>query len=409
MNIHPYTWIITVVVLVGVLIVDAVVIGRRPHVPSTKECSKYISAYIILALLFGAGIWLLSGAKFAQEFYAGWLTEYSLSLDNLFIFLIIMEKQRVPRHVQQFALMVGIMLSLLFRGGFIALGAVLIDKLAWVFFLFGAYLLYTAWGVLKDFRSGGGDESKGDDGVVLRLIKTHIPTTNTWEGDKILVRRDGRLLFTLVFFTILTLGATDVMFALDSIPAIFGLTVEPYIVFTANVFALMGLRQLYFLLGDLLDRLYYLPVGLFVLLGYIGVKLLLHAAHHYQLDENAGLVGLVALLVAIAVAAAVCIAIGRGATALARRLGCAGHGLTVVRIVAWIVGVVVAAAALWEACPRIVDAAESLSRHERVAFNGEIPTIVSLGGIVVILGVTAVVSILKTARDKAKAELADAG
>jgi len=403
MNIHPYTWIVTIVILVGVLVVDAVVIGRRPHVPSTKECLKYICVYVGLALLFGVGIWLLSGAKFAQEFYAGWLTEYSLSLDNLFIFLIIMEKQRVPRHVQQFALMVGIMLSLIFRGAFIALGAVLIDRLAWVFFFFGAYLLYTAWGVLKDFRSGDGDEAKGEDGKVLRLIKAHIPTTNTWEGDKILVRRDGRVLFTLVFFTILTLGATDVMFALDSIPAIFGLTVEPYIVFTANVFALMGLRQLYFLLGDLLDRLYYLPVGLFVLLGFIGIKLLLHAMHHYNLDENAGLVGAVLLLVAIAIAVAVCVAIGRGGTALLRRAGVGARGLTVGRIVAWIVGLAAGVAAVWEVCPRIVDWAESLSRHERVAFNGEIPTLVSLGGIVVILGVTAIVSVVKSVRDRAKA------
>jgi len=400
MNIHPYTWIVTVVILVGVLVVDAVVIGRRPHVPSTKECLKYICVYVGLAVLFGLGIWWFSGAKFAQEFYAGWLTEYSLSLDNLFIFLIIMEKQRVPRHVQQFALMVGIMLSLLFRGGFIALGAVLIDKLAWVFFFFGAYLLYTAWGVLKDFRAGESDEAKGEDGKVLRLIKAHIPTTNTWEGDKILVRRDGRLLFTLVFFTILTLGATDVMFALDSIPAIFGLTLEPYIVFTANVFALMGLRQLYFLLGDLLDRLYYLPVGLFVLLGFIGVKLLLHAMHHYHLDENAGVVGAVVLLVAFAVAAAICIAIGRGATALLR--GRDGRLVTIGKVVAWVVGIVVAVAALWEVCPRVVHWAESLTRDQRVAFNGEIPTLVSLGGIVVILGVTAVVSVVKSAKDKAK-------
>ena len=306
MNIHPYTWIVTIVILVGVLLVDAVVIGRRPHVPTTKECLKYIGLYVALALLFGLGIWVFSGARYSMEFYSGWLTEYSLSLDNLFIFLIIMEKQRVPRQAQQFALLVGIMLSLLLRGAFIALGKVVIEEFAWVFYLFGLWVLRAAWGVISDFVRRDEASEKAGDSRVAQFVKSRLPTTDTFEGDRIVVRGDdGRRRFTLIFFTIVALGTTDVMFALDSIPAIYSLTVEPYIVFTANVFALMGLRQLYFVLGTLLEKLYYLPVGLTVLLTFIGVKLILHAMHHYGLDAKLGFSGEISTTVSLMVIVAI--------------------------------------------------------------------------------------------------------
>jgi len=321
MNVHVYTWIITIVVLVGVLVIDAFIIGRRPHVPTTKESLQYIGIYVGLALLFGLGIWYFSGIKYSLEFYSGWLTEYSLSMDNLFIFLVIMEKQKVPRQTQQFALLVGIMLSLLLRGVFIGLGAVIIDQFAWVFFLFGVWIFRAAWGVLKDFLKRDEAGAPSGDGAIMRFVKSHVPTTDTFEGDSIIVRgSDGRGRFTLLLFTIVALGTTDVMFALDSIPAIFSLTVEPFIVFTANVFALLGLRQLYFVLGSLLEKLYYLPIGLTVLLSFIGVKLILHAMNHYGLDQ-------------------------------------------------------------------------------RMGFNGEIPTQLSLGIIVAILGVTAIASLIKTRHD----------
>jgi len=325
MNIHPYTWIVTIVILVGVLLVDAFVIGRRPHLPSTKECLKYIALYVGLALLFGLGIWWFSGAEYSLQFYSGWLTEYSLSLDNLFVFLIIMEKQRVPKESQQFALLVGIMLSLLLRGIFIALGKVMIEQFAWVFFLFGLWVLHAAWGVISDFRKGEEIEEEAGDGRLAKFFTKRLPSTGTFEGDRIVVKgEDGHRRFTLLLIVIIALGTTDVMFALDSIPAIFSLTVEPYIVFTANVFALMGLRQLYFVLGSLLEKLYYLPVGLTALLGFIGVKLILHAMHHYGWDAKLG-------------------------------------------------------------------------------FNGEINTVVSLGVIVGILGVTAVVSLIRTRRQARQA------
>ncbi|MCL2317347.1 MAG: TerC/Alx family metal homeostasis membrane protein, partial [Actinomycetia bacterium] len=398
MNIHPYIWIVTVVILVGLLMFDAFFIGRRPHVPTVKECTRYIGLYVGLAILFGIGVWWLSGARYAQEFYAGWLTEYSLSLDNLFIFLIIMEKQKVPRELQQFALLVGIMLALVLRGAFIGVGAVLISRLAWVFFLFGAYLLKVAWDVLSDFRKGGDEEGNAGESRLMGWVKSRFPTTGTWEGDRIVVRQDGQLRFTLIFFVIITLGTTDLMFALDSIPAIFGLTSEPYIVFTANVFALMGLRQLYFLLGDLLERLHYLSVGLFVLLGFIGVKLLLHAMHHYGLDGRWGVVGTLVAVVLLVLAALVGVAVYRLVTrAAARARGEAGTpARTAGAVLGVVCGVGLFAGAGWWA-QSVVD---TWSPTTRVAFSGEIPTLASLGVIAGTLIVTAAASLIRSARTR---------
>jgi len=320
MNVHLYTWIITIVVLVGVLLVDAFVIGRRPHLPTTKECLRYIGLYVGLALLFGLGVWFFSGARYAMEFYSGWLTEYSLSVDNLFIFLVIMEKQRVPRESQQFALLVGIMLSLLLRGIFIALGKVVIDQFAWVFFVFGLWVLHAAWGVISDFRKGDAPDETAGDSRIARFFKSRVPNTGTFDGDHLVVRGDdGRRLFTLLLFTVIALGTTDVMFALDSIPAIFSLTVEPFIVFTANVFALMGLRQLYFVLGSLLERLYYLPVGLTVLLGFIGIKLILHAMHHYGLDAKLGFNGEIGTAVSLGIIVGILVVTAAASLIRARR------------------------------------------------------------------------------------------
>jgi len=293
MHVSVLTWIITLVVMLGVLIADAVHMARNPHVPSVRECVAYISMYVGLAVVFGLCLHFFAGGTHSGEFFAGWLTEYSLSLDNLFIFLIIMRKMRVPRESQQFALLVGIMLALLFRGVFIALGATLIARLAWVFFIFGAWLIYTAVDLVRDYLRHDSDDDADDatEGRLMRWVKKAVPSTNEFDGDKVFVRADGKILATSLFFVIVALGSTDVMFALDSIPAIFGLTQQPYIVFTANVFALMGLRQLYFLLGDLLNRLVYLPIGLSVLLTFIGVKLVLHAMNHYGLDARLGFDG----------------------------------------------------------------------------------------------------------------------
>ncbi len=239
-------------------------------------------------------------ARYAGEFFAGWLTEYSLSIDNLFIFVIIMANLRVPRELQQFALMVGIILALVFRGIFIALGAAAIERFSWVFFLFGAFLIYTSVRLYLDYRQPD-SEDEATENAVMRWVRRTFPSTQEFHGTKLVVRVDGKRLITPMLFVVVALGTTDLLFALDSIPAIYGLTQEPYLVFTANVFALMGLRQLYFLIGGLLQRLVYLSVGLSIILAFIGVKLVLHAMHEYQLDERLGFNGEIPIWVSLLV------------------------------------------------------------------------------------------------------------
>ena len=278
MNVSQLEWIITLGVTIAVLLFDVIVIGRRPHEPTMRECAIALSIYIGLAVLFAAWVWYFHGSQFGVEFVAGWLTEYSLSVDNLFIFLIIMASFNVPREYQQQALLVGIVLALIFRGIFIALGAVAINQFSWIFYIFGAFLVYTAVNLVRDTEH----EDDGDNAVV-RFARSHLSFCEKWDGLKLWIKEDGKRLMTPMFLVILALGTTDLLFALDSIPAIYGLTSEPYLVFTANVFALMGLRQLYFLLGNLLKRLVYLSQGLAFILFFIGVKLILHALHENEL------------------------------------------------------------------------------------------------------------------------------
>ncbi|MEH1013244.1 TerC family protein [Micromonospora sp. CPCC 206060] len=274
MNVSGWVWAATLVVLTAVLLADLLIIGRRPHEPSIRESSLWVAFYVGLALLFGVGLWLTSGAGTAGEFYTGWLTEYSLSVDNLFVFVIIMGRFAVPRQYQQKVLLIGIVLALVMRGGFIAAGAALISQFSWVFYIFGAFLIYTA---INFFRQGEPDEDEFQENVLIRWSRRALPLSKEYNGAKLTTRPYGRRLFTPMLTVMIAIGTTDLIFALDSIPAIFGITQEPYLVFTANVFALMGLRQLYFLLGGLLDRLVYLNIGLAVVLGFIGVKLVLEA------------------------------------------------------------------------------------------------------------------------------------
>lgn len=301
MEISAYAWIITVAIMVTVLAIDVFIIGRRPHEPSMRECSIFIGVYVALAVLFGFGVWATSGPQYAGEFFAGWLTEYSLSIDNLFIFIIIMSKMRVPRHLQQFALIIGIVLALIFRGIFIALGAVAIERFSWVFFLFGAFLIWTAVKLSLEFFSGEEEEDAPDQNRLMRLLKKRVPATDQFHGTRLTWQESGRRVLTPMFFVIVALGTTDLLFALDSIPAIYGLTQEPYLVFTANVFALMGLRQLYFLIGGLLKKLIFLSLGLSVILAFIGVKLVLHAMHEYNLDRSLGFSGEIPIWVSLLV------------------------------------------------------------------------------------------------------------
>jgi tellurite resistance protein TerC len=280
MDVHPWLWFVTVLLTCGVLLVDLVVIGRRPHEPSMREVSLHLAGYLGLAVLFGLGVTYFAGPTYGGEFFAGWITEYTLSVDNLFIFLIIMTRFAVPRHLQQTALMVGIVVALVMRGIFIAVGAVAIEQFSWVFYLFGAFLVWTA---VKLATEGAEDENEYEENRLVLWLQRRLPATSDYRGRRLVVTEGGRRLITPLLIVMLALGTTDLLFALDSIPAIYGLTSEPYLVFTANVFALMGLRQLYFLIGGLLERLVYLSYGLAVLLGFIGVKLVLHALHENEL------------------------------------------------------------------------------------------------------------------------------
>jgi tellurite resistance protein TerC len=265
----------TFVGLTVLLLADLAIVARRPHEPSVKEASLWVTFYVGLALLFGVLLIAFTNGQFATEFYAGWLTEYSLSVDNLFVFVIIMARFQVPRKLQQEALMVGIIIALILRGIFILLGAAVIERFTWVFYIFGAFLIYTAINLVRNRD----DEEDYEENAFIRRMRKVLPITQDFHGSKIRVRQGGKKYWTPMIVVFLALGTTDLLFALDSIPAIFGLTREPFIVFTANVFALMGLRQLYFLLGGLLKRLVYLSLGLAVILAFIGVKLVLEAVH----------------------------------------------------------------------------------------------------------------------------------
>jgi tellurite resistance protein TerC len=277
MDVPGWLWTATLIGLTGLLAIDLIIVGRRPHVPSTKESVTWVVFYISLAVLFGLGIWAGFGASWAGQFYAGWLTEYSLSVDNLFVFVIIMSRFAVPREYQQKVLLIGIVLALIMRGLFIAAGAAVVAQFTAIFYVFGVFLLWTAWKLL---RHGEDDPSDFQENKLIQWSRRVLPISKGYDGPHLTtIDERGKRIFTPLIVVTIALGTTDLLFAVDSIPAIFGLTKEPYLVFTANVFALMGLRQLYFLLGDLLDRLTYLSVGLAIVLGFIGVKLFLEALH----------------------------------------------------------------------------------------------------------------------------------
>ena len=278
MGVETWVWIASLVVLVGILVIDLMVIGRRPHEPSFRESTIWVSIYVGLAVLFGLGIWYFAGMEYAGQFYTGWLTEYSLSVDNLFVFVIIMARFAVPRHLQQKVLLIGIVLALVMRGAFIAAGAALISQFVWVFYIFGLFLLYTA---AKLVSNGTISDDDYRENVLVRVSRRILPISREYDSRAhfFTTTPAGKRVFTPLIVVMIAIGTTDLVFALDSIPAIFGLTKEPYIVFATNVFALMGLRQLYFLLGGLLDRLKYLSYGLAIVLAFIGVKLVLEALH----------------------------------------------------------------------------------------------------------------------------------
>ena len=275
MTVSPLVWTLTVVAIGALLLFDFFFHVRKAHTPTLREAAVWSSLYVGIAVLFGVGVLVFGGAAAGSEYFAGYITEKALSVDNLFVFLIIMTSFRVPRADQQKVLLFGIVVSLIARTGFILLGAALINQFAWVFYLFGLILLMTAGHMLKP----EGEDSHSADNIMIRLARALFHTTDRYDGDKLFTVENGKRVMTPMLLVMAAIGGTDILFALDSIPAIFGLTTSVYIVFTATVFSLLGLRQLYFLIDGLLDRLIYLSYGLAAILGFIGVKLILHALH----------------------------------------------------------------------------------------------------------------------------------
>ncbi|MEV0995134.1 TerC family protein [Nonomuraea sp. NPDC050202] len=275
MHVSAAVWWLTILGIVGLLLFDFFFHVRKSHVPTLREASIWSALYVGIALLFGAGVWIFGGSDPGAEYFAGYVTEKALSVDNLFVFLVIMSSFKVPRADQQKALLFGIAFSLLARSGFILVGAALINMFSWVFYLFGLILLLTAGNLLKP----EGEESHSPDNLMVRVAQRLLRTSDTYDGDKLFTVQDGRRVMTPMLLVMIAIGGTDILFALDSIPAIFGLTQNVYLVFTATAFSLLGLRQLYFLIDGLLDRLIYLSYGLAFILAFIGVKLVLHALH----------------------------------------------------------------------------------------------------------------------------------
>ena len=282
MDVSMALWVTTVGVLVALIAADFFIGGRKPHEVSLREAGVWTVVWIALAVAFGGFLWWHSGSAPAGEFFAGYVTEKSLSVDNLFVFVLIMAKFSVPAAYQQRVLMIGVLIALVLRAVFIAAGAALIASFSWIFFIFGAFLIWTAWKLIKEARAErrrDPEEAEFEENRLLKAVERRFPATDRYHGTKLVIVENGKRLITPMLVVILAIGTTDVLFAMDSIPAIFGLTQDAYIVFTANAFALMGLRQLYFLIGGLLKRLVHLSYGLSLILGFIGVKLLLHALH----------------------------------------------------------------------------------------------------------------------------------
>jgi tellurite resistance protein TerC len=275
MQVSGLVWTLTLAGIVGLVVFDFYFHVRRAHIPSLKEAASWSAVYVGIAILFGLGVLIFGGQDMGAEYFAGWVTEKALSVDNLFVFLVLLNSFKVPRADQQKVLLFGIVFSLIARTGFIFLGAALINTFAWVFYLFGLILLITAGNLLK----GDDSDDRSADNIIIRIARRFLRTSDDYDGDKLFTVQNGKRVLTPMLLVMVAIGGTDILFALDSIPAIFGLTQSVYLVFTATAFSLLGLRQLYFLLDGLLDRLIYLSYGLAAILAFIGVKLILHALH----------------------------------------------------------------------------------------------------------------------------------
>jgi tellurite resistance protein TerC len=281
LDVPIWVWAVTVAAILAMIVFDFVGHVRTPHAPSLKESATWSAVYVGIAIVFGLGVLVFAGGTFGGEYFAGYVTEKALSVDNLFVFVLIMASFGVPRELQQKVLLFGIAFALVLRTIFIFIGAAAIENYSWVFYLFGAILIYTA---VVQARSGGhDDEEEFKENGILKLVRKVLPTTDEYHSDKMTTKIDGKRFITPLMIALIAIGTADIIFAVDSIPAIFGLTQETYLVFAANAFSLLGLRQLFFLIDGLLDRLVYLAYGLAVILGFIGIKLVIHALQTNEL------------------------------------------------------------------------------------------------------------------------------
>lgn len=283
MDVPMLAWIGLIAVILTMITVDIVGHLRTPHTPSLRESAWWSGAYVAIGLLFGLAVWAGWGFEHGADYYAGFILEKSLSVDNLFVFVIIIAAFRVPRHYQQAVLLAGIVIAIVLRGVFIAFGVAIIERWSSVFYLFGAFLIYTAIAQLREGKLEPGQAEEYRENGLITLIRRVFPVSEDYVGGKLATRRDGRWMITPMLLVVIAIGSIDVLFALDSIPAIFAITHEPFIVFAANAFSLLGLRQLYFLIDGLLERLTYLRYGLAAILAYIGVKQIIHALHENSL------------------------------------------------------------------------------------------------------------------------------
>ena len=282
MNVPLWVWALTIAGILAMILFDFFGHVRDAHAPTLKEAGTWSAVYVGIAVVFGLLVLAFSGPQYAGEYFAGYITEKALSVDNLFVFVIIMSSFAVPREYQQKVLLIGIAVALALRTVFIVVGAAAIEQFSWVFWIFGGILIWTA---VAQVRGGGHSSSEEyHENAVLRAVRRLVPTTDEYHGDRLLTRVDGRRAITPMLIVLLAIGTADVIFAVDSIPAIFGLTEEVFLVFAANAFSLLGLRQLFFLIDGLLDKLVYLAYGLGAILGFIGLKLVIHAMHTNELS-----------------------------------------------------------------------------------------------------------------------------
>ena len=303
MDVTITAWAVTVVAVLVLIALDFMVVSSKPHEVGMKEAAGWSIFYIAIAIAWGVGIWTIYGAQYGTEYYTGWLVEKALSVDNLFVFVIILTKFAVPARYWQKILLFGIMFALIARTVFILLGAALLEYFSFTFLIFGLLLVWTAVQLARHRN----EDPDVEDSKIVEFVQRKLPFTNEWNNGKLTMMENGRRLFTPMLLVMIAIGSTDVLFALDSIPAVYGITSEPYIVFAANAFALLGLRALFFLLYGLLDKMVYLSLGLAVILGFIGFKLILHWAHGVwswvpEIDTLVSLAVIITVLVITAVA-----------------------------------------------------------------------------------------------------------